>query len=52
MQFLTLEIGTVVGSLVKTGVRTLRCNKGRFISQLVELRGDGDDVDHFEILLV
>ena len=44
--------GGVVGSLVRTGVRTLRCNKGRFISQLVELRGDGGDVDHVEILPV
>ena len=35
-----------------TLVRTLRCNKGRFISQLVELRDDGDDVDYFEILPV
>ena len=41
-----------MGSLVRTGVRTLRCNKGRFISQLVELRGDGGDVDHVEILPV
>ena len=30
----------------------MRCNKGRFISQLVELRDDGDDVDYFEILPV
>ena len=27
-------------------------DKGRFISQLVELRGDGGDVDHVEILPV